>query len=57
MWPSLDETTRAILEKKYVLGQDDREIAQSLGIKPASVRMTLTRARSAAYEQLKAYME
>lgn len=57
MWPSLDETTRAILEKKYVLGQDDREIAQSLGIKPASVRMALTRARSAAYEQLKAYME
>jgi RNA polymerase sigma-70 factor (ECF subfamily) len=57
MWPSLDETTRAILEKKYILGQSDSEIAHSLGIKASSVRMNLTRARKSAYEQLKVYME
>lgn len=57
LWPMLNGATREILEKKYILGQSDSEIAQSLGIKASSVRMNLSRARKSAYEQLKVYME
>ena len=41
----LDEADRALLTGKYLLGQSDELLAQRLGVKPASVRMRLTRAR------------
>ena len=48
-WPDLDEKNRFLLEGKYVLGKTDEELAVDLHIKPASVRMALTRARNSAY--------
>lgn len=56
LWPSVDEPTRDILERKYILEQPDAEIAKTLGIKTTSVRMYLTRARKSAYKQLKSKM-
>lgn len=48
IWPQLDEPCRTLLESKYILNQSDAEIAEALGVKPASVRMLLTRARRKA---------
>lgn len=48
IWPRLSQETRQILEEKYILGYTDREIADVLGCRPASVRMKLTRARRQA---------
>ncbi len=45
IWPRLTEDERHLLEAKYILQQEDKDIAGELGIKPASVRMGLTRAR------------
>ena len=45
IWPNLPEDTRELLERKYILGQDNEEIARIFDIRPASVRMKLTRAR------------
>lgn len=56
LWPTLDAGTREILEDKYILELSDSEIAESLGIKPASVRMKLARARASAYKQLEKQM-
>lgn len=52
IWPKLDERSRYILEGYYVLEKSMEELAQGLGVKPASVRMALTRARKAAYKLL-----
>lgn len=52
LWPSLPENTRELLERKYILFQDDKEIAEAFGIRAGSVRMKLTRARKAVYELL-----
>lgn len=41
----LDAEERSLLVEKYLLGTDDETLARRLGIKPASVRMKLTRAR------------
>lgn len=44
-WQQLDQKTKNILMWKYKLEMSDLEIAEELGIKPNSVRMSLTRAR------------
>lgn len=48
VWPQVDEDIRELLERKYDLDETDEEIARSMGIKAASVRMYLSRARKAA---------
>ena len=48
----LPEEDRLALEAKYILQLDDRQIARQLGIKPASVRMRLTRARRLARKEM-----
>lgn len=53
IWPCLDQETRQVLEGKYFLGYDDKELAVLLGCQPNSVRMKLTRARRKAMELLK----
>ncbi len=45
-WPKLDDRSKMLLEGKYILGKSE------LSIKPASVRMALTRARQCAYQLL-----
>lgn len=57
IWPNLDERSKYILEGYYVLETSMEELAQGLGIKPASVRMALTRARKAAYKLLNEELE
>ena len=47
-WSHLQVEDRIILEKKYVLGESDAEIASELGCKESSIRMKLTRARRRA---------
>ena len=52
-WHILDERSRLLLEKYYILEMSCTEIAKELGTKPGSVRMALSRARKSAYELLK----
>lgn len=52
IWPQLSETTQQLLERKYILGQSNDEIAKVFDVKPESVRMKLTRARKEALELL-----
>lgn len=49
-WSQLDERSKHLLEGKYILGKSDEALAEELSIKPASVRMALTRARQNAYQ-------
>ena len=42
----LDETSRQVLLMRYVLEEDDKQIAQRFGVKPDSVRMMVSRART-----------
>ena len=51
-WPQLDAKSKYLLEGKYILGKSDEALAEELSIKPASVRMALTRARQCAYQLL-----
>ena len=51
-WPKLDDRSKMLLEGKYILGKIDEVLAEELSIKPASVRMALTRARQCAYQLL-----
>ncbi|MBQ5865469.1 MAG: sigma-70 family RNA polymerase sigma factor [Oscillospiraceae bacterium] len=53
MWAKLPVEDRLLLEQKYVLDWSDAELAASLGIKPQSVRMRLTRAKRNAIHHLK----
>lgn len=57
IWPDLDERSRYLLEGRYILERSPEEMAQDLGIKPASVRMALTRARKNAYRLIEKNME
>lgn len=57
IWPKLDDRSRYILEGYYVLELSMEELAQGLDVKPASVRMALTRARNAAYKLLSKELE
>ena len=43
-WHKLDERSRLLLEKYYILEMSCTEIAKELGTKPGSVRMALSRA-------------
>lgn len=52
-WSLLDEETKSLLERKYILGYDDKQLAKLLGCQPNSVRMKLTRAKRKAIELLK----
>lgn len=45
IWPRLSVQTQQLLEEKYILEYSNEEIAKEFGVKPASVRMMLTRAR------------
>ena len=51
-WPQLDAKSKDLLEGKYILGKSDEVMAEELSIKPASVRMALSRARQGAYQLL-----
>jgi len=53
VWPQLDERSKYLLEAWYILETPAEQIAADLDIKPASVRMALTRAKRAAYELMK----
>ena len=57
VWPRLKPATRNVLSRKYFLLQSDEEIANAFKVKPASVRMILTRARREAYELLREKVE
>lgn len=52
IWPRLPQEAQRILEAKYILGYTDKEIADVLGCRPASIRMKLTRARRQALKLL-----
>ena len=45
IWPELSDSTKQLLERKYILAQTDDEIALAFNIKASSVRMKLVRAR------------
>ncbi len=49
----LPQRERSLLEMKYILGHNDSEIANALGVKPNSVRSMLTRARRKLAEILR----
>lgn len=52
-WAKLDETSRTLLEGKYILEKDNTELGKILGVKPSSIRMMLTRARRKALKLIK----
>lgn len=49
IWQELDERSRYLLEGRYILEKTNEEMARELGIKTASIRMSLTRARRDAF--------
>ena len=53
VWPRLPEQDRELLYRKYVLRQDNEELAEFLRCKPDSVRMRLTRAKRKAAALMK----
>lgn len=48
VWPRLPEDDQELLYRKYVLGQDNGELAEVFGCRRDNVRMRLTRARRRA---------
>lgn len=54
IWAELPVEDRILLEQKYVLDWSDNDLASTLGIKPQSVRMRLTRAKRNVIQLLKA---
>lgn len=50
VWDRLDERSKFLLAGRYILEQSFEELAQELGVSPASVRMMVTRAKRAAKE-------
>lgn len=57
MWDHLPEEERFLLEGKYVLEMSDEELARTVGGKPSSIRMKLTRARRNAAKRMKELTE
>lgn len=57
VWLQVDEDVRELLERKYDLHESDEEIAQAMGIKAASIRMYLTRAKRSARKELASHKE
>ena len=55
IWPLLSESTQQLLERKYILGQSNEEIADVFQVKPESIRMKLSRARKEALMRLQEY--
>lgn len=53
VWPLLPEEDRELLYRKYVLGQDNGELAEVFHCRRDSVRMRLTRARRRAMALMK----
>ena len=52
-WELMDKETKMVLEGKYILGYDDKMLAELLGCQPGSVRMKLTRARRKVKAKMK----
>lgn len=57
IWPYVPEDARVVLERKYVLGESDAQIAAAMGIHKNSVRMYLSRARKIAWAVLGEYKD
>jgi len=57
IWPKLDDRSRHLLEGYYILEKPMPQLAQELGIKPNSVRMSLVRARQKALKLLQEELE
>lgn len=53
VWPRLPEDDQELLYRKYVLGQDNGELAERFGWRRDNVRMRLTRARRRAVSLMK----
>jgi len=53
IWEEMDVQDRAVLEQKYILQWPDERIAEVLGIRTASLRMRLSRARKSLLARLK----
>lgn len=53
VWQELSAEDRFLLEGRYILQYTDRELSESLGCKPGSVRMKLTRVRRKVLKGLK----
>lgn len=53
VWTMLPTREKQLLEGKYIFGETDKELAEQLGYKTASVRMALTRARRTMLAKLK----
>lgn len=53
IWPLLPEEDRELLYRKYILGQDNEELAEVFRCRRDSVRMRLSRARRRAVSLMK----
>lgn len=53
VWPLLPEEDRELLYRKYILGQDNEELAEVFRCRKDSIRMRLTRARRRAVSLMK----
>ena len=53
VWPRLPEQDRELLDRKYVLGQSNEELAEFFRCRKDSIRMRLTRARRKAISLMK----
>lgn len=53
IWEALPESTKDLLAGKYILGLTDRELAETFGCSPDSIRMKLTRARRLVLEKIR----
>ena len=49
----LDESSRQLLLLRYVLEEDDKQIALRFGVKPESLRMMVSRARAKLKTEMK----
>ena len=50
VWVDLDDKNKFLLTSRYILGKSYADIAKELQIRPESARMSLSRARRAAYK-------
>lgn len=57
IWPDLDKRSQYVLQARYILELSYEEMAREMGIKPASVRMALTRARKNAYRLIETVID
>ena len=57
VWPTVPQSARELLERKYLLEETDAEIALAIGIGASSVRTYLSRARKTAFAVLQEYKD